>query len=146
MALSMEGKPAAAALRARLTEKVKTLKMMNIPCGLAVLLVGDDHASIVYAEWLGKLCSNVGLPYHLAALPLKMDPILLQQIWQAHNGKILGLIIGLVVGLMIIAIGFFQALFVLFCMIVGYVIGKRIDEKEDLLEIIDRLLPPGTHR
>ncbi len=75
-----------------------------------------------------------------------MDPILLQQIWQAHNGKILGLIIGLVVGLMIIAIGFFQALFVLFCMIVGYVIGKRIDEKEDLLEIIDRLLPPGTHR
>ncbi len=69
MALSMEGKPAAAALRARLTEKVKTLKMMNIPCGLAVLLVGDDHASIVYAEWLGKLCSNVGLPYHLAALP-----------------------------------------------------------------------------
>ena len=69
MSLSMEGKPAAAALRARLTEKVKTLKMMNLNCGLAVLLVGDDHASIIYAEWLGKLCGNVGLPYHLAVLP-----------------------------------------------------------------------------
>ena len=75
-----------------------------------------------------------------------MDPILLQQIWQAHSGKILGILTGFVGGLMIIAIGFFQALFVLVCMIVGYIIGKRIDEKEDLLEIIDRLLPPGTHR
>lgn len=75
-----------------------------------------------------------------------MDPVLLRQIWQYHNGKILGVLIGLFVGLMIIAIGFFQALFVLFCMVVGYIIGKRIDEQEDLLEIIDKLLPPGTHR
>ena len=69
MTLLMEGKPAAALLRARLAEKAKTLREQKISCGLAVLLVGDDHASIVYAEWLGKLCGNLGIPYHLAALP-----------------------------------------------------------------------------
>ena len=75
-----------------------------------------------------------------------MDPILLQEIWRVHSGKIIGVSIGLVLGLLILAIGFFQALFVLFCMVVGYVIGKRIDDKEDLMEILDKLLPPGTHR
>jgi uncharacterized membrane protein len=75
-----------------------------------------------------------------------MDPVLLQEIWRAHSGKIIGIVIGFVLGLMIIAIGFFQALFILICMIIGYVVGKRIDDKEDLMEIIDRLLPPGTHR
>lgn len=75
-----------------------------------------------------------------------MDPILLQEIWRVHSGKIIGIVAGFVVGLMIIAIGFFQALFVLVCMIIGYIIGKRIDDKEDLMEIVDRLLPPGTHR
>ncbi|MHC1761351.1 MAG: bifunctional 5,10-methylenetetrahydrofolate dehydrogenase/5,10-methenyltetrahydrofolate cyclohydrolase [Negativicutes bacterium] len=68
MTLIMEGKPAAAAMRARLTEKAKKLREQKIACGLAVLLVGDDHASIIYAEWLGKLCGNLGIPYHLAAL------------------------------------------------------------------------------
>ena len=68
MALIMEGKPAAAAIRARLTEKAGKLRDQGVVCGLAVVLVGDDHASIIYAEWLGKLCSNLGIRYHLAAL------------------------------------------------------------------------------
>ena len=69
MALIMEGKPAAAAMRTRLTEKARKLRDQGVVCGLAVVLVGDDHASIIYAEWLGKLCSNLGIRYHLAALP-----------------------------------------------------------------------------
>jgi methylenetetrahydrofolate dehydrogenase (NADP+)/methenyltetrahydrofolate cyclohydrolase len=69
MALIMEGKTAAAAIRARLTEKSQKLREQKISCGLAVLLVGDDHASIIYADWLGKLCGNLGIPFHLAALP-----------------------------------------------------------------------------
>ena len=75
-----------------------------------------------------------------------MDPILFQEIWRAHSGKIIGVSIGFFLGLMILAIGFFQALFVLFCMVVGYFVGKRIDDKEDLMEILDKLLPPGTPR
>lgn len=75
-----------------------------------------------------------------------IDPILFQEIWRAHSGKILGVSIGLVLGLLILAIGFFQALFVLLCMVTGYIVGKWIDDKEDLMEILDKLLPPGTHR
>ena len=75
-----------------------------------------------------------------------MDPVLLRQIWQAHSGKIVGLMVGFFVGLMIIIIGFFQALFIIFCMVAGYLIGKRLDDKEDILDILDKLLPPGTHR
>ena len=75
-----------------------------------------------------------------------MDPVLFREIWHAHSGKILGVTIGFVLGLLILALGFLQALFVLFCMVVGYIIGKRIDDKEDLMEILDKLLPPGTHR
>ena len=74
MALLMEGKPAAALLRARLAEKAKKLREQKIPCGLAVLLVGDDHASIIYADWLGKLCGSLGISYHLAALPGETTP------------------------------------------------------------------------
>ena len=75
-----------------------------------------------------------------------MDPILFQKIWRAHSGKIMGVSIGFILGILILAIGFLQALFVMFCMVVGYVIGKWIDDKEDLMEILDKLLPPGTHR
>lgn len=69
MAQLLAGKPAAAALRSRLAETAAALKRANVVCGLAVLLAGDDHASIIYADWLGRLCGSVGIPYRLAALP-----------------------------------------------------------------------------
>lgn len=69
MALRLDGKPVAAAVREKLAEKVAMLKNAEMNCGLAVLLVGDDPASLSYADWLGKLCGSVGVTYHLAALP-----------------------------------------------------------------------------
>ncbi|HMM21269.1 MAG TPA: DUF2273 domain-containing protein [Selenomonadales bacterium] len=75
-----------------------------------------------------------------------MDRKLLEELWQQHSGKIVGVTAGLVLGILIITFGFFRTLFVLFCVIAGYVIGKRIDEKEDIMDILDKLLPPGYHR
>lgn len=69
MALVLEGKSAAAVIRARLSAKAKRLAAQGVVCGLAVVLVGDDQASIIYADWLGKLCSSLGIRYHLVALP-----------------------------------------------------------------------------
>lgn len=71
---------------------------------------------------------------------------LLEEIWQNHSGKIVGVFVGFLTGVLIILLGFFQTLFVLLCVIAGYVVGKRIDEKEDLMDILDKLLPPGYHR
>lgn len=75
-----------------------------------------------------------------------MNPKALQEIWELHSGKIIGATIGLFVGIFIIAFGFIRTLFVLFCVFAGYVIGKRIDEKENIMDILDKLLPPGYHR
>lgn len=75
-----------------------------------------------------------------------MNSKLLAEIWQNHSGKISGTAIGLLIGIFIITFGFFRTIFVLLCMIAGYVIGKRIDEKEDIMDILEKLLPPGYHR
>ena len=72
-----------------------------------------------------------------------MDQRLLQELWKYHSGKIVGGILGFLLGLFILMLGFFQTLFLLFCIMAGYIIGKRIDEKEDLADILDKLLPPG---
>jgi len=75
-----------------------------------------------------------------------VDREMVREIWQHHSGKISGVTIGFVLGVLIITFGFFETLFVLLCVIAGYVVGKRIDEKEDLSDILDKLLPPGYHR
>ncbi len=75
-----------------------------------------------------------------------MDRTLLEEIWQNHSGKIVGVLVGFFLGVLIILLGFFQTLFVMLCVIAGFVVGKRIDEKEDLMDILDKLLPPGYHR
>ncbi|MCL5047076.1 MAG: DUF2273 domain-containing protein [Actinobacteria bacterium] len=63
-----------------------------------------------------------------------------------HRGKILGGLIGLVFALMIIRFGFFWSIFIGVCVLVGYLIGKRMDDnKEDLVDVLDKFLPPG-HR
>lgn len=69
-----------------------------------------------------------------------------EEVWQNHSGKIIGVTAGLMIGIFIITFGFFRTLFVLFCVTAGYIVGKRIDEKEDITEILDRLLPPGYRR
>ena len=75
-----------------------------------------------------------------------MDKELLREIWQQHSGKMIGSALGLIASVMVIALGFFQAIFIMLCVLAGYVVGKRIDEKEDITEILERLLPPGYHR
>lgn len=75
-----------------------------------------------------------------------MNTKLLEEVWQQHSGKILGIILGLILGVFIITVGFFRTIFILLCAVVGYIVGKKIDEKEDIMDIIDKLLPPGYRR
>ena len=56
-----------------------------------------------------------------------MDRKLLEEIWQFHSGKIVGVSVGFTLGVLIITFGFFETLFVLLCVIIGYIVGKRID-------------------
>ena len=53
---------------------------------------------------------------------------------------------GLFIGAMFLILGFLQTIFLLICISAGFFIGNKIDKKEDLLEWLDRLLPPGYHK
>lgn len=68
-----------------------------------------------------------------------------QDIWDNHRGKLLGTLLGLFVALLIIWVGLLWAMFILVCMAIGYFVGKRMDDhKENLAEVLDRFLPPGS--
>jgi uncharacterized membrane protein len=75
-----------------------------------------------------------------------VDRKLFEDIWQMHSGKIIGVSLGFVIGVLIITLGFFRTIFVLLCVFFGFVVGKRIDDKEDLMDILDKFLPPGYFR
>lgn len=75
-----------------------------------------------------------------------MNSKFLEEIWQNHSGKLIGTLLGLIVGVLILTFGFFQTVFVVLCATAGFVVGKRIDQKEDIMEILDKLLPPGYNR
>lgn len=49
------------------------------------------------------------------------------EIWEHHRGKAIGVFIGLLFALAVIKIGFWPTLFMVFCIIVGLLIGCRID-------------------
>ena len=51
-----------------------------------------------------------------------------REAWQHHRGKIVGIILGLIFGLLTVILGFWKALFIIFCLVAGYWLGKRTDE------------------
>ena len=77
---------------------------------------------------------------------MEFDREWLLAFWQRHNGKIICCTIGLLFGVLVLALGFFRTLFLFLCIGIGFFVGKRLDDKEDLLELLDRILPPGYRR
>ncbi|RJQ11406.1 MAG: DUF2273 domain-containing protein [Bacillota bacterium] len=70
--------------------------------------------------------------------------MLLLRYYRRHRGKFLGVVIGLWVGFGVMLLGVLWTLFVSLCVAVGYFVGRRLDDnQEDLLDFLDRVLPPG---
>ncbi|WP_366922481.1 DUF2273 domain-containing protein [Metallumcola ferriviriculae] len=65
---------------------------------------------------------------------------IIAELWNNHRGKFLGIIIGLTFGLLTALVGFWQTLFISICIVIGYLIGKRMDENESFREILERIL------
>jgi uncharacterized membrane protein len=59
-----------------------------------------------------------------------------QEILDKHLGKIAGVLLGLAFGWFAITYGFFKALFVAACIVAGYFIGKRIDNRVNFRDFI----------
>ncbi len=71
---------------------------------------------------------------------------IMHEIWEDYRGRLIGVVIGLTIGLLFLYMGFFRTIFLLICIGLGFFIGNRVDNKEELLDLLDRLLPPGYHR
>lgn len=63
----------------------------------------------------------------------------LNEILEKHRGKAIGVLIGFILSILIISFGFFKAMFIALCMAGGYLVGKRIDDKGDLREMMSRV-------
>ncbi|KKM11757.1 methenyltetrahydrofolate cyclohydrolase [Clostridiales bacterium PH28_bin88] len=69
MANLIDGKAVAKQIKEELISEVSQLREEGIFPKLAVVLVGDDPASVVYARSKEKAASGVGIDYELFALP-----------------------------------------------------------------------------
>ena len=67
---------------------------------------------------------------------------LLKKLLETSRWRIVGESVGLFVGILFILLGFFRAVFLLFCIGLGFYIGNKMDEGEDLVDLLDNLLPP----
>ena len=67
-------------------------------------------------------------------------------LWENSRWRVIGVISGLVIGILFLLLGFFQTIFLLICVGLGFFIGNKLDKKEDLMDFLDRLLPPGYHK
>ncbi|MDK2820079.1 MAG: hypothetical protein PWP31_44 [Clostridia bacterium] len=69
-----------------------------------------------------------------------MDSIieLLGYLWREHRGKFIGISIGFIFGLMTAIIGFGKTLFISLCVALGFFVGKRIDQGQDIEEFWQR--------
>lgn len=63
--------------------------------------------------------------------------------WQdflANNlGKLIGVTVALILGWMILEYGLFKTLFVIGMVVVGYLIGKQLDDGQDIHSLLDRI-------
>jgi methylenetetrahydrofolate dehydrogenase (NADP+)/methenyltetrahydrofolate cyclohydrolase len=69
MALIIDGKALAKAVRAELKQEVETLANKGVRPGLAVVLVGDDPGSAIYVRNKTKACREVGIAHFDHLLP-----------------------------------------------------------------------------
>ncbi|WP_232696097.1 DUF2273 domain-containing protein [Brevibacillus daliensis] len=66
--------------------------------------------------------------------------MMMELLWE-HKGKLLGILAGFLFGLIYLFVGFWDTLVFLVLIGTGYYIGRKLDRKEDLREILDRILP-----
>lgn len=49
-----------------------------------------------------------------------------------HRGKVIGISLGLLASILFISYGFWRSIFVIACIVLGYFIGKKIDDNSNI--------------
>lgn len=63
--------------------------------------------------------------------------LLLQDQWEYHRGRTVGLLIGTLFGISVLLFGFWQIVFILLCAGIGMYIGLRVEQVGGWAELID---------
>lgn len=63
--------------------------------------------------------------------------------YENHKGEIIGAAIGALFAVLVIIIGFWRTTFIGLCTFIGYYIGRKFSNKDELINLLDRILPPG---
>jgi len=71
---------------------------------------------------------------------------LLEECWNHHRGKFLGTLFGLLLGVLYLLVGFWRMLVVALLILGGFYLGKKVDEKERLRDVLARILPDHFFR
>lgn len=87
MAKILSGKTVSQRIKDELKKEVAELKEKNINPGLAVIIVGDDHASRVYVNNKKKACDEIGIYSEEYALPEETSEEELLALIRKLNGK-----------------------------------------------------------
>lgn len=87
MAILLDGKATAAAVRAEVAAETAGLKARGITPGLAVILVGDDPASCIYVRNKKKACDEVGFYSEEIRLPADITEERLLETVRALNAR-----------------------------------------------------------
>ncbi len=64
------------------------------------------------------------------------------EVFYQHRGKTLGLLSGFLISILLLTVGFLKTFFIVGCCLIGFFIGRKIDNHEDFRDLIDRILPP----
>lgn len=67
----------------------------------------------------------------------------LAEFFLTYKGRLLGALVGLITGLIVVIYDWISGLYFLFCLGVGYYIGKLVDGKHTFRQILEKILPPG---
>jgi uncharacterized membrane protein len=65
----------------------------------------------------------------------------LKELLHANVGKVIGVIIGVIIGILYLLVGFFKTVIFVLVVVLGYLIGTRIDANENIRDLIERFLP-----
>lgn len=69
MSQLLDGKAVSKTLKEEIRKEIAQWKAKGVQPKLAVILVGDDPASVVYARSKQKVCEGIGMDYELFAMP-----------------------------------------------------------------------------
>lgn len=75
-----------------------------------------------------------------------MDKEKIIDILKRNYGKTIGIGIGLIFAIVTISVGIIKTIFISICIYIGYFFGNKVDKKEDIIEILDKILPLGKLR